>query len=336
MSKDSSTRVSAVLTDCPPGPEDAGEPLVQFPGRYHQPSVHPQIVRHPDQDARQRSQARPRARRGVTAGRRPAPGPACGGRCRTGSPPRVCRRASAPRRWRIRSTIRYSSSGLEGQDPLVVVEREAGHGVGPDVRVLAGHLAVLGQHLAALGRVQQVPVVRPHERVDAHVGLGSSSARNAGMWPLLNSAGRCSAITDQTGSLARPSRVAAEPRVHLLQVVGGRRDPPEHVVGVGAQALHVVAAAGHGALARRLLEQPGHLVGDHGAVAGIRTATAPVERRPVADPEHRPHRVADQLVQVPGPEPGRLAPGAAPFVIRSHGPIVRHDGPAIRPHPRWP
>ncbi len=27
------------------------------------------------------------------------------------------------------------------------------------------------------------------------------------MWPLLNSAGRCSAITDQTGSLARPSRV---------------------------------------------------------------------------------------------------------------------------------
>ncbi len=36
---------------------------------------------------------------------------------------------------------------------------------------------------------------------------GSSSARNAGTWPLLNSAGRCSAITDQTGSLARPSPV---------------------------------------------------------------------------------------------------------------------------------
>src|SRR6185437_15154201 len=58
---------------------------------------------------------------------------------------------------------------LERQQPFVVAERERRHGVGPDVLVLAGRHAVLGQHPAALLVGQQVPLVGPHERVDADV-----------------------------------------------------------------------------------------------------------------------------------------------------------------------
>ncbi|GAA2912902.1 hypothetical protein GCM10020221_05810 [Streptomyces thioluteus] len=53
---------------------------------------------------------------------------------------------------------------LEGQDPLVVAQRERGDRVGPDVRVAAGHLAVVGEHAAAVLVGQQVPVVGAHER----------------------------------------------------------------------------------------------------------------------------------------------------------------------------
>jgi hypothetical protein len=59
--------------------------------------------------------------------------------------------------------------GLEREDPLVVAERERRDGVGADVGVLAGEHAVADEHVAALGVGQQVPVVGPHERVDAHV-----------------------------------------------------------------------------------------------------------------------------------------------------------------------
>ena len=56
------------------------------------------------------------------------------------------------------------------------------------------------------------------------------------MWLLLNSAGRCSAICDHTGSSRRAERRTAEAVVGVLQLVGGRRVPPDHQVGVGAQA----------------------------------------------------------------------------------------------------
>src|SRR5690348_7630079 len=49
--------------------------------------------------------------------------------------------------------------GLEREYPLVIVQPERGHRVRPDVRVAAGHPAVLGQQLAALGAGQQVPLV---------------------------------------------------------------------------------------------------------------------------------------------------------------------------------
>ena len=72
---------------------------------------------------------------------------------------------------------------------------------------------------AALLVGQQVPLVGAHERVDADVvARGSSSARNAGTWLLLNSAGRCSAICDQTGSSSAAERGAPERAVGVLQV----------------------------------------------------------------------------------------------------------------------
>ena len=60
--------------------------------------------------------------------------------------------------------------GLEGQEPFVVAERERRHRVGPDVLVLAGGHAVFGEHAATLLVGQQIPLIGPHERVDADVG----------------------------------------------------------------------------------------------------------------------------------------------------------------------
>ena len=141
----------------------------------------------------------------------------------------------------------------------------------------------------------------------------------------------------------RPDRLAgpaqpgpAEPRVHLLQVVGGRRDPPEHVVRVRPQALQVVAAAGDDALARRLLAQLADL-GGQAARPGGSGLPGRVEGAGPGHPEDRPHGVADQLVEVPclGPRPvcllspcrycptatasatpGRRAPGRRPAAPR--------------------
>ena len=79
----------------------------------------------------------------------------------------------------------------------------------------------------------------------------SSSARNAGTWLLLNSAGRCSAICDHTGVEPRAEAGAAKPVVGLLQLLGGLGVPPEHHVGVGAQAADVVDPAGDDVLGRR-------------------------------------------------------------------------------------
>ena len=89
---------------------------------------------------------------------------------------------------------------------------------------------------------------------------------NAGMWPLLNSAGRCSAATDQTGARCRPELGAQQPvvgRLHGLDVLGV---PPHHEVGVGAQPGDVVDAADDDALPLDLGEQRLDLGRDLGAV----------------------------------------------------------------------
>ncbi len=59
--------------------------------------------------------------------------------------------------------------GLEGEHPFVVVQREAGDGVGAHVREIAGHHAVLGELCPPLPRVEQVPLVGSHERVHADI-----------------------------------------------------------------------------------------------------------------------------------------------------------------------
>ena len=58
---------------------------------------------------------------------------------------------------------------LEGEQPLVVSERERRNRVREHVAVAAGGHAVLTQQPAALLVWQQVPVVRAHERIHADV-----------------------------------------------------------------------------------------------------------------------------------------------------------------------
>src|SRR5262249_42271833 len=68
----------------------------------------------------------------------------------------------------------------------------------------------------------------------------------------------------------------------------------------------------------------------------LRAVGGRLQRGPVADPEHRPHGVADLLVEVAGPRAG----GRGVLVVASHVPIVGHRvgvPRSGRPRPvRWP
>ena len=98
-------------------------------------------------------------------------------------------------------------------------------------------------------------------------------------------------LCDHTGSRCRPERGAAQPVVGVLQLLDRLGVPPDHDVGVGAQPGDVVDARGRrrprcGELVEQLL--------DLGA-----SPLRPVARRSGrGQPEHRPHRVADGVVDL--------------------------------------
>ena len=69
---------------------------------------------------------------------------------------------------------------LEGQDPLVVAERERRHRIGPYILVRTGRHAVLGQHPATFVVGQQIPVQRPDERIHADVVAGLLARQERG------------------------------------------------------------------------------------------------------------------------------------------------------------
>jgi len=181
---------------------------------------------------------------------------------------------------------------LEREYPLVVVKGEAGHRVGSDVRVLPAHHAVLGHHPPPLRFLEQVPLVVADEGIDADVVprlLTGEERRDVALVEL----GRPVQRHGAPHRLASAAELgAAEVYVHFLQLVRGRRHPPEQVVGVGAHPLQVVAAARHDPLATGLVE--------HVVELGRRVLAPAVERAPVRHLEHRPHGVPDELVEIPG------------------------------------
>jgi hypothetical protein len=131
-------------------------------------------------------------------------------------------------------------------------------------------------------------------------------------------------ITDQARSLTWPIRVRRNLAYISCRMAGCRRGPPEHVVGVGAQAPHVVAAADAHALARGLLYQPGDLGGDR-RPAGAGIISGRVQARPARHREPRPDGVPDQLVQVRARDPMTQlpAPTAVAHLVRSAVRAVR-------------
>ena len=111
------------------------------------------------------------------------------------------------------------------------------------------------------------------------------------MWLLLNSAGPVQRHLRPDRREAATERRTPERVVGALELLGGLGVPPDHDVGVGAQAGHVVRPAHHHVVGGELLEQRLDLLGLGGAV-GV--------AEQVLEAEHRPHRVADGLVQLAG------------------------------------
>src|SRR5579884_20918 len=181
--------------------------------------------------------------------------------------------------------------GLEGEDPLVVAERERRDRIGAHVGVLARHHAVLGQQTAALLVGQQVPLVPAHEGVD----------RDPRARLLAGQVGRDVALVELGGAVhrhVRPHRLTgpaepglAEARVRLLQGFGGLGVPPDHQVGVRAQAGDLVGAA-----------HDDVLLGEVGVelVDLLREGAPAVLRQLLGHAEDGPRRVADHLVQLAG------------------------------------
>ena len=128
------------------------------------------------------------------------------------------------------------------------------------------------------------------------------------MWLLLNSAGRCSATCDQTGSRRRPKRGAAQLLVGVLELLDLLGVPPDHHVGVGTQAAQVVDAADDDVVGLEL--------GDQLLDLACLLVAEGVLTEDVAQPEHRPHRVADRVVEL------ACLPGAGPRSFLGHGSIV--------------
>jgi hypothetical protein len=178
---------------------------------------------------------------------------------------------------------------LEGQDPFVVAERERRHRVGADVLVLAGGHAVLGEHAAAFLVGQQVPLVGPHERIDADVGAGllaGQKRRDMTLVELGRPMQRHTAPHRRTG----PSQRGGAPeigvsRLQRLDALGVR---PDHEIGIGPQPRDVVEAAHHDAAFFLLLEKRGCVI-DYG-VALLAELAGPHRK-------HREHQVAKRRVQ---------------------------------------
>src|SRR4051794_15409595 len=204
--------------------------------------------------------------------------------------------------------------GLEGEHPLVVAQRERGDGVRPHVRVAASLHAVLLEHVAPLLVGQQVPLVGAHEGIDADVAtrlLLGQERRDVAAVEL----GRAVQRHLRPDRLEVPAqRGAAEPGVGLLQRLRRLGVPPDHQVGVGPQTRDVVDPADDDVLAGQFLEQRRDLVRGGGPLVVAERA---------GQLEHRPHRVADEGVQLVRP----LADAAFSGLL-AHAPIV------ARAHPR--
>src|SRR3954467_8367510 len=69
---------------------------------------------------------------------------------------------------------------LEGEDPFPVVETERAGRVREHVGILPPHHAVLREHRSSLRGRQEVPIDRPHVRVDARVLLRRRSLHERG------------------------------------------------------------------------------------------------------------------------------------------------------------
>ena len=180
---------------------------------------------------------------------------------------------------------------LERENPLVVVQGEGADRVRPDVRVRAGRAAVLDEQPATLVLRQQVPLVRPHERVHGQVAARRLPRHERGDVRLVELGGAVQPHHGPDRPQVPAQRAAPELPVRLLHRLDVRRVPPHHQVGVRPQSSDVVPAAHHQVLAG----EPGDRLFRLGRESRAVVGQGPGRR---VEREHGPHRVADGLVDL--------------------------------------
>ena len=141
--------------------------------------------------------------------------------------------------------------------------------------------------------------------------LAASSCMNDGTWPLLNSAGRCSASWDQTG-------LRCEPRSERRSAWYASCRVSE--VGACHQTIRSASARSPATSYQPRITKSSFLVARSMARIAASALSIGGSSSPTFPLEHRPHRVTDGVVDLPRlhlPPPYRLIEFALDHVTRS-------------------
>src|SRR5699024_2636907 len=153
--------------------------------------------------------------------------------------------------------------GFDGDDPFVVAQGEGGHGVGLHTGVGHAAAAVVGEHAAAFGFGQQVPLVGAHERVDGEPPGGRDVLQEGGYVPGVEFGRPVDAHGGPGGQQRLQQGRGAQLPQGALEVLGAGAVQPDHQIGVGLEAGDVVeAAGGDGTAGLDLLQGCFELCGD--------------------------------------------------------------------------
>ena len=122
------------------------------------------------------------------------------------------------------------------------------------------------QHLGTIGRIEQIPIVGAHERVDADVVAGNVVDQQRRQMGLVELGRPVDADDGPDGLEESAEQAAADDRIGRLHDLDRGRVVPEQDIGVGAQGGDIVDAADDESLFLQRLQGRQQLIGEFGAV----------------------------------------------------------------------